>query len=294
MTHFGGVGVALVTPFKSNLEIDFDGYKKILEHVIGGGVDYLVVMGTTGEAPTISFNERVQILEFTKEVARQRVPIVIGIGGNNTSQLLRQIKDYELSGVSGILSSSPNYNKPSQEGIIEHYKTLASETDKPIILYNVPGRTASNITAATTLKLAHDFENIVAIKEASGDLVQCMNIVNGKPGGFQVISGDDILTLPMISFGMDGVISVLANALPNDMHNMVHNGLNGENILAKQNHLQLAPIMQSLFLDGNPGGIKAALNHLGICEEHVRLPLVPVRDEVRKQIIDQLENLTQA
>ena len=288
---FGGVGVALVTPFNEHKEIDFEAYEKLLNHVVEGGVDFVVVMGTTGEAPTISFEERVKILEFTKNHLQDKIPIVIGIGGNNTANLIQQISDYNLNGVHGILSSSPNYNKPSQAGIYEHYKLIAQNSPLPIILYNVPGRTASNITSATTLKLAHSFENIVAIKEASGNLVQCMEIVRDKPDNFTVVSGDDVLTLPMLSFGMDGVISVIANALPSQFSTMIHNGLNGNYAAARNDHLALTAIMQDIFSDGNPGGIKAALHYLNICEEFVRLPLVPIRDEIRNTIIDELKKL---
>lgn len=273
-----GAGVALVTPFLSNKKIDFDGLRQLIEHCIEGGLDYLVSMGTTGEAATLSLEERYQILDFTVDVVAQRVPVIAGFGGNNTQQLLRDVKNYHFKGISAILSASPAYNKPNQTGIYEHYKALASHTPLPILLYNVPGRTSSNITASTALQLGADFPNIIGIKEASGNLVQCMEIVKNRPKiDFLVISGDDILTLPMVAFGMDGVISVIANAYPKQFGEMVHHALNQNFEAARPLHYELFEVIELIFKDGNPAGIKAVLKELGICQTaDLRLPLTNV------------------
>ncbi len=216
-----GTGVALVTPFKKNFEIDFDALKQVIDFDIDNGVEYLVTLGTTGETPTLTEEEKNAIMHFTFDVVKDRVPIVVGVGGNNTKEICGNLETYPLSKASAVLSSSPNYNKPSQEGIFQHYKTLAEASPKPIILYNVPGRTGSNITSDTTLRLAHEVENIAGIKEASGNMVQCMHILKDKPADFLVVSGDDHLAMPLVACGSDGVISVAANCFPKAIAKMI-------------------------------------------------------------------------
>lgn len=284
MEKLKGLGVALVTPFKANKEVDYDGLQKLVEHQIQGGTDYLVVQGTTGESATLNSEEKQQVLDFVIKVNNGRLPIVLGIGGNNTQAVLDSYDKFNLTGVDAILSASPYYNKPSQEGIYQHYKALAEHFELPIILYNVPGRTASNMLASTTLRLAKDFKNIVAIKEASGDLVQMMNIIKEKPEDFLVISGDDPLALTLIAAGGDGLISVVANSHPQQTSGVVKAALNGDFETSKVYHYQLLDLIAQLFADGNPGGVKEALKFLGICENHVRLPLVPVNQKVSDEI----------
>ncbi len=283
-----GVGVALVTPFNEDTSIDFKALEKLLEHTTQNGVDYLVVLGTTGEAATMNKDEKQAVLNFVVEFVNGKLPIVAGFGGNNTSELTSTISKYDLNGVDAILSVAPAYNKPSQRGIYQHYKSLSMVSPKPIILYNVPGRTSCNISAETTINLAKDFNNIVAIKEASGNFEQIMTIVKNKPKDFVVISGDDMLTLPLMSVGVEGVISVVANALPKEFSDLVKFALKGEfnNALAIQN--QLLEIMNTLFEDGNPSGVKAALKILGIIKEHFRLPLTPVSRNVYSKLEQQI------
>lgn len=282
--RFRGLGVALVTPFRANGAIDHAGLEKVIEHQITGGIDYLVVMGTTGESVTLSAEEKKLVLSQAIELVRNRIPIVLGIGGNNTAEVVEQLKSYDLSGVDGILSVSPYYNKPTQEGIYQHYRALAQASLLPILLYNVPGRTMSNITADTTLRLARDFKNIVGIKEASGNLDQIGTILKHRPKDFLVISGDDALTLPILALGGDGVISVVGNALPQQFSTLVHAGLKGDLATARKEHFKLLELMTYLFLEGNPGGIKEALKVLGLCDHHLRLPLVPVGEATAKKI----------
>ena len=279
-----GLGVALVTPFKADKSVDYDGLKKLVEHQIIGGTNYLVVQGTTGESATLTKSEKQEILDFVIKVNDGRLPIVFGLGGNNTLAMIDQYKSFDLSKVDAILSASPYYNKPSQEGIYQHYKYLAENITHPIILYNVPGRTGSNMQPATTLRLAKDFSNIVAIKEASGDMEQVMNIVKDKPSDFLVLSGDDPLTLPMISVGVEGLISVVANAYPKQTSLLVNEALKGNYEESKKYHYQLLELIDYLFADGNPGGVKETLKAINICDNHVRLPLVPVNNEVKKNI----------
>ncbi len=281
-----GVGVALVTPFQAEGSIDFSAYRRLIDHVIGGGVDYVVALGTTGESPTLSLEEKYEVLDKTVEFVNKRTPVVGGFGGNNTASVLKSIKGYHFNGVDAILSVSPAYSKPTQEGIYQHFKAIASIAPRPIILYNVPSRTGSNMSAATTLQLARDFSNVVSMKEASGNLVQCMEIVKGNPrkGDFLVVSGDDIITLPMIGFGIDGVISVIANAMPKVFSDMVHKAMEGDFVTAQALHYQLLELTQLIFAENNPGGVKAALSVLGICEEHFRLPIVPVSQVLKEKI----------
>jgi 4-hydroxy-tetrahydrodipicolinate synthase len=256
----------------------------LINDVIDGGVDYLVTMGTTGESATLDWDEKVSVMEFTADKANGRVPVVAGFGGNNTQAIIDSIRRFHFNGIDGILSVSPYYNKPSQQGIYEHYKTISEATDLPVILYNVPGRTSSNILAETTLRLAQDCKNIIGIKEASGDLEQCMQIVKGKPKDFLVISGEDPLTLPMMSFGVDGVISVVANALPGLFSEMVRQANTGNFTKAGEYHLKAMDLIPLLFVEGNPAGVKAALAAKGTIKNVLRLPLVPVSNDTNEKI----------
>ena len=276
-----GTGVALVTPFNSDHSIDFDALKKLINYVIDGGVEYLVLLGTTAESATLSSSEKIQIVNYCKEINKNRIPIVLGIGGNNTSNVIKQIKMFDLDGIEAILSVCPYYNKPSQMGIYNHYAELAKSSPLPIILYNVPSRTSVNISSDTVLKLANDFKNIVAIKEASGDLEQIMSIIKDKPKDFLVISGDDPLTLPMIYMGGKGVISVLAQSHPKEFSRMVSNSLLGKIDLANKLHYKLFQLYNPLFIEGNPVGIKACLETLGIIKSFVRLPLSEASKELK-------------
>jgi len=287
---FSGTGVALVTPFHKYGTIDFSALEKIVKHVIDGKVDYLVVLGTTGESATLSPDEKNAVVDFVVEIAENKIPIVKGLGGNNTQEIINAIKSESFEGISGILSVSPYYNKPQPKGIYLHYKTIASASPVPVILYNVPGRTGSNIDADTTLQLAHDFDNIVAIKEASGNLSQIGRIIRDKPKNFSVISGDDALTIPMMALGAKGVISVTANAFPEDFSNMVRLAMKGKFEDAAKIHFDLMEIMDTLFEDGSPGGIKAALQIMDLAQNHLRLPVV----KINKSSYLKLSNLISA
>ena len=286
MKKFNGTGVALVTPFKKEGEVDYSALEKLVEFQIQNGVNYLVVQGTTGESVTLTDQEKISVLEFVIEINKERLPIVLGIGGNNTNLVIEQINQFSNYKIDGILSVSPYYNKPSQEGIYAHYKALSKASSIPIILYNVPGRTSSNISPDTTLKLANECENIVAIKEASGNLEQIMQIILHKPDGFLVISGDDALTLPHLAIGGDGVISVVANAFPKRFSTMVSSILKGDLDLAKQKHYELFEIIKYLFADGNPGGIKYVLKLINICEDNMRLPLVNINEKTANKLYE--------
>ena len=276
MEKFRGTGVAIITPFNQDKNIDYNALERLVEYLIINGVDYLVVQGTTGESVTLTNEEKKQVLAFVVKINNSRLPIVLGLGGNNTQAILDAFSTTDFTGVDAILSVSPYYNKPTQEGIYQHYKAIAEKSPLPIILYNVPGRTSSNITASTTLRLANDFKNIIAVKEASGNLEQCMEIIQQKPEGFLVISGDDALTLPFVASGGDGVISVIANAFPKGFSTMVKEALNGNISNARKLHYQHFEIINYLFCDGNPAGIKATLKVLEITGDTVRLPLVNV------------------
>ena len=289
--NFGGLGVALVTPFTESGMVDFSGLQKLVEHQISNGTDYLVVQGTTGESATLSEKEKKAVLDFVLEINAGTLPVVLGLGGNNTLEIANKLSHLNHEGLSGILSVSPYYNKPSQRGIVEHYKTISSATNLPIILYNVPGRTSSNVQVDTTLELANDVKNIVAVKEASGDLEQVMSIIKQRPEGFLVLSGDDALTLPHISIGGDGVISVVANAFPKRFSTLVNAALNGDMSLANEKHYELFEIIQHLFADGNPGGIKHVLKLLNICGDAVRLPLVNINTKTAEKLYKLTANL---
>jgi 4-hydroxy-tetrahydrodipicolinate synthase len=287
-----GTGIALVTPFTKDGKIDFASLEKVINHTIKCKVEYLVSLGTTGETATMSKEEQNEVLNFTIDIVKKRVPVVAGFGGNNTADLVESIKGADLKNVTAILSASPYYNKPTQEGIYQHYKAVAEATKKPIILYNVPGRTASNITAETTLRLAKDFKNIVAIKEASGDFMQCMQLAKYRPKDFLLISGDDAFTLPLLSVGFDGVISVVGNALPKQFSDMVRAGLAGDYAKAQKLHNSLLDIIKNLFVEGNPAGVKAALKILGVtATDSVRLPLVSASETLHKTLKAQISGL---
>lgn len=279
-----GTGVAIVTPFLANGAVDYNGLENLVERLITQGINYIVVLGTTGETATLSHDEKLAVINCIKSKNAGRVPLVIGIGGNNTAELVHQLQTFNYDGFTAVLSVSPYYNKPSQQGIIEHYKMLAKASALPIILYNVPGRTGSNLTAQTTLFLAHNVPNICGIKEASGNMEQIMQIIKGKPANFMVISGDDNLTLPIIAAGGWGVISVTANAFTKDYSNMVNLCLQGNFEDARALHYKLTGITDLFFADGNPGGVKAALKMLNVCDDYVRLPLVNVNSTIYQQL----------
>lgn len=284
MNQFRGTGVALVTPFNADGQIDFPALEKVVEQVITGGVNYLVALGTTAETPTLTDEEKLKVLNFVIEKCNGRVPVVCGIGGNNTAEVLHNIATYPLDKVAGILTVVPYYNKPTQEGVYQHFKAIASATNKPIILYNVPGRTVTNMLPATTLRLAKEFKHIVAVKEASGNMGQCMELVQGKPEHFAVLSGDDDLVLPQIAIGMEGVISVAANCFTKDFTGMVNNALDGKFDEARKLHYKLLEGIHLLFAEGNPAGVKCVLGMQGICKEQMRLPIVPVSEGTSQKI----------
>jgi 4-hydroxy-tetrahydrodipicolinate synthase len=288
---FRGTGVAIVTPFTRSNAIDFIAFEKILNHTINNGVEYIVLLGTTGESVTLSKLEKQTLIEFAVERIDHRVPLVLGMGGNNTSELVLSIQGTPFKDIDAILSVCPYYNKPTQEGIFEHFKTVAEASPVPVILYTVPSRTSSNIAAPTTLKLARHFKNIIGIKEASGNLDQIYQLLKNRPEGFLVISGDDAITLPLLAAGADGIISVVANAYPKKFSDMVRFGLNGDFTSARKLHFELINLINALFLDGSPGGIKATLNLMDLCEDIVRLPLVPVNKDVHKLIKKLIEQI---
>lgn len=286
-----GTGVALITPFTKSGDVDYNSLEKLIEHCIKGGVEYLVSLGTTGESVTLSAEEKLDVLNFTVEKGAKRVPVVAGFGGNNTQYLLKEIESYHFKGVDAVLSVSPAYNKPTQEGIFQHYKAVAAASPVPVLLYNVPGRTSSNMKAETTLRLANEVENIIGIKEASGDFAQCMQIVKNKPKDFMVISGDDNITLGLAAYGFDGVISVVGQAFPSTFSEMVRHCLKDDFAGARKLHYELNDITDMLFAEGTPAGVKAALEILGICEAHVRLPLVDISKELRGKLKVAIEKL---
>lgn len=285
MNNLKGTGVALVTPFKADGSIDWTALSTLVEENIKGGVDYLVVQGTTGESPALTKQEKEKVLHHVQEINNKRLPIVYGMGGNDTKALCDALQALP-SGIDALLSVAPYYNKPIQRGFIAHYKAVTESTDLPIILYNVPGRTGSNMTAETTLELA-ELPTVVAMKEASGNMDQIMELIRCKPANFLVLSGDDPITLPLIAAGADGVISVVANAFPKIFSDMVRASLNGEFEKARQLHYELLPITRLFFAEGNPGGVKIALEQNGWMEPHMRLPLVQVSEQLKKQITEE-------
>lgn len=292
MNRFYGTGVAMVTPFEANGQVDYDALGRLIDHLIDGGVEYLVSLGTTGESATLSADERKQVFAYTAEKNAGRVGLVAGIAGNNTLEVVDQVKKFDTRGYDAILSASPQYNKPTQEGIYQHYKAIAEVASLPIILYNVPSRTGSNITAETTVRLAQDFKNIIGIKEASGNFDQMNQIMRDKPADFMMISGDDPITLPMIALGGVGVISVVGNVLPANTSEMTRLCLKGDYKSAQKIHSQLIDFTRLMFVEGSPAGAKTALMHLGICSDPLRLPLVQVSSATADRIIEETEKLS--
>ncbi|WP_276480976.1 4-hydroxy-tetrahydrodipicolinate synthase [Paraflavitalea pollutisoli] len=285
-----GTGVALVTPFTSSTAVDFDALGKLIDFVIKGGVEYVVTLGTTGETPTLSKEEKKDIVQYTYEKVAGRVPVVVGIGGNNTHELLQDLQYFPLDKATAILSASPYYNKPSQEGIFQHYKLLAEAAPKPVLLYNVPGRTGRNMTAATTLRLANEVKNIAGIKEASGDMAQCSLILRDRPENFLVVSGDDALTFAQIATGMDGVISVAGNAFPKQFSDMVRFALKHDLTTAKKLNDPLIEAYDLMFAENNPAGVKAFLTELNLIENNLRLPMTPLSSQLYEKVREYLNN----
>jgi len=279
-----GTGVALVTPFKKDFSVDTEALTRIVNHVVDGGVEYLVVLGTTGESATLSHDEKELVIQTVIEANNGRLPLVLGVGGNNTHKVVEELKTRDLSAFQAILSVSPYYNKPTQEGIYQHFKAVAEASPIPVILYNVPGRTASNMLPSTVIRLANDFKNVVGIKEAAGDIVQAMKLIQHKPEGFLVISGDDMVTLPMVLAGGSGVISVIGEGFPKEFSEMVRLGLQRKVDEAYKLHYLLADSIDMIFEQGNPAGIKAVFKSLGLSEDTVRLPLVNVNEDLAKRI----------
>lgn len=284
MALLSGVGVALVTPFRNDFSVDYEALDRIIEYVIKGRVNYIVTLGTTGEVATLTEEEKLKVLNHTYQKVNGRVPVVVGIGGNNTAEVIECLHTWPLEKAAAILSVSPYYNKPSQEGIYRHYAAIARATDKNIILYNVPGRTSSNITAATTFRLANDFKNIIGTKEASGNMEQCLRLAKDRPAGFLLISGDDHITLPLIAAGFDGVISVAANCFASDFSRLVHYALEGN--FKEANHFlhKLLDGIDLLFAENNPAGVKAFMAEMGLIENVLRLPLVPLSAHLQEKV----------
>jgi 4-hydroxy-tetrahydrodipicolinate synthase len=284
MNKFHGTGVAMVTPFQADGQVDYDALKKLIDHLIDGGIDYLVSLGTTGESATLSKEEKKQVFAFTAKTVNKRVLLVAGIAGNNTLETVAEIKAFDTTGYDAILSASPHYNKPTQEGIYQHYKAIAEAAPLPIILYNVPSRTGTSVAAETTVRLATDFKNIIGIKEASGNFDLLNQLMRDKPEEFLVISGDDPISLPMIAMGAVGVISVVGNALPRQFSDMIRKCLAGDYKGAQSAHYSMIEFTRLMFAEGSPAGVKSALKHLGVCGDTLRLPLVPVSESAAEDI----------
>lgn len=291
MNKFHGTGVALVTPFKTDGSVDHSGLKNIIDYVISGGVEYIVSLGTTGETATLTNDEKKAVWETTVEHAAGRITLVAGIGGNNTAEVVQDLKRFDSRGFDAVLSVSPYYNKPTQEGIYQHYKAVAEASELPVMLYNVPGRTSMNMTAETTLRLAHDFKNIIGTKDASANFDQFNKIIRDKPEDFLLISGDDAIALPLISMGAAGVISVVGNAIPGLFSTMVRMCLDGKFIEAQPLHFSVTEIINLFFAEGNPCGVKSALKLLDICDDTLRLPMVNVSTETQNLIQQELKKL---
>ncbi len=288
---FKGMGVALITPFKEDGSVDYPALMRMVDHLVLNGADFLCVLGTTAETPTLTTEEKREITRLVVERVNGRIPIMLGCGGNNTQAVIDSLKNDDFTGIDAILSVVPYYNKPSQEGIYQHYKAIAESTDLPIVLYNVPGRTGVNMTAETTLRIARDFKNVIAIKEASGNITQMDDIIKNKPENFDVISGDDGITFPLITLGAVGVISVIGNAFPKEFSRMTRLALQGDYANALKIHHSFTELFSLLFVDGNPAGVKAMLNAMGMIENRLRLPLVPTRIttfEKMRQILQEL------
>ena len=289
--RFKGLGVALITPFKEDGSVDYPALIRMVDHLVQNGADFLCVLGTTAETPTLTTEEKKEITRLVVERVNGRIPIMLGCGGNNTQAIIDSLKNDDFTGIDAILSVVPYYNKPSQEGIYQHYKAIAESTDLPIVLYNVPGRTGVNMTAETTLRIARDFKNVIAIKEASGNITQMDDIIKNKPENFDVISGDDGITFPLITLGAVGVISVIGNAFPKEFSRMTRLALQGDYANALKIHHSFTELFSLLFVDGNPAGVKAMLNAMGMIENRLRLPLVPTRIttfEKMRQILQEL------
>ncbi|MBS1732957.1 MAG: 4-hydroxy-tetrahydrodipicolinate synthase [Bacteroidetes bacterium] len=285
-----GTGVAIITPFRSDKQVDFTALGRMIDFIIAEKAEYIVTLGTTGESPVVSKEEKVDIIRFTYDRVAFRVPVVVGVGGNDTNAVVKELQSLPLEKATAVLSASPYYNKPSQEGLFQHYRVLAESSSKPILLYNVPGRTGRGLTAATTLRIAREVKNIAGIKEASGDMQLCMELLRDKPEDFLVVSGDDALALPQIACGMSGVISVVANAFPGDFSNMVRLCLQQDFTEAKKINDRLMPSYDLMFSENNPAGIKAFLYEMGMIENEMRLPLVPVSDALQEEIKTYLRN----
>ncbi len=289
-TRLRGLGVAMITPFKEDESVDYDALRRLVDYLLENSTDFLCILATTAETPTLTEDEKHHIKELIVERVNGRIPIIMGVGGNCTRSVIHTLETEDLSGIDGILSVVPYYNKPSQEGLYQHYKAIATSTDMPIVLYNVPGRTGVNMKAETTLRIANDFKNVVAIKEASGDITQMDDIIKNKPSTFQVISGDDGITYPLLTLGAVGVISVIGNAFPREFSRMVRLALQGDYANALTIHHKFAELFKLLFVDGNPAGVKSMLNAMGMIENKLRLPLVPTRittyDAIRKVLND--------
>lgn len=290
--QFRGTGIAIVTPFLEDGTIDWESFRRLINFWIDNKVEYLVVLGTTGESATIHGQEKQQVFSFVREAVAGRLPLVAGIGGNDTKEVLQGFKSFDPAGYDAILSVSPYYNKPNQEGIFQHYKLLSEKTPLPVIMYNVPGRTGQNVTAETTIRIARECPNIFATKEASGNFDQIHYIIKYKPAGFMVISGDDAITLPMMACGADGVISVVANAYPADFSEMVRLCLAGKFAEAQRLHYRYTDIVSSLFAEGSPAGIKAYLAEMGLCRHTARLPVWPVSDNLQAEIREMMKGIT--
>ena len=286
---FKGLGIALVTPFTQEGEVDYTALSKLIDYQLANGADFLCILATTGETPTLTAEEKAKIKQMVIEKAGDKVPVLMGCGGNNTAEVVRELKEADFAGIDGILSVCPYYNKPSQEGLYQHFKAIAAASPLPVVLYNVPGRTGVNLKAETTVRLAKDCPNIVAIKEASGSLEQVDEIIKNKPDSFDVISGDDALTFPMIACGAAGVISVIGNALPKEFSRMIRLEMKGEIDAARKIHHRFTDLFNLLFVDGNPAGVKAMLHEMGMIENVLRLPLVPTRLTTMQRISDCLK-----
>jgi 4-hydroxy-tetrahydrodipicolinate synthase len=291
MNRFYGTGIAIVTPFHADGQVDYDGLKNLINYLIDGGVEYIVSLGTTGESATMSSEEKKKVFAYTADVVMGRVNLVAGIGGNNTAEVVEQVKQFNTTGYDAILSASPSYNKPTQEGIYQHYKAIAQVAPLPIILYNVPSRTGSNVSADTVVRLAREFKNIIGIKEASGNFDQINQIMRDKPEEFLMISGDDPVSFPMIALGAAGVISVIGNALPRQTSDMIRLCLNGDFKAAQRAHYDLIDFTRLCFVEGSPAGVKVALKQLSVCGDTVRLPLVQVSDRTANLIITETQGL---
>lgn len=287
-----GMGVALITPFKEDESVDYEALGRLVDYLLQNGADYLVVLGTTAETPTLTEEEKKKIIELVVTKVRHRIPIVLGVGGNCTKSVVDKLKNDNFEGIDAILSVVPYYNKPSQEGIYQHYKAIAQATELPVILYNVPGRTGVNMTAETTLRLAREFKNIIAVKEASGNITQMDDIIKNKPKDFNVISGDDGITFPLITLGAIGVISVIGNAFPREFSRMVRLALAGDYDSSRTIHHRFTELFSLLFVDGNPAGVKSMLSMMGFVENRLRLPLVPTRIVTYEKIRNVLHELS--